>query len=333
MNLLMGTWKKQDINFHLTQEGGCLISGKSKRGKTCILKILLVPASKQRQIIIFSYSNEYNDIIYANTYSLNSDNMDYENTEIIGEIKIKPSELNEEDYWTSLGLPEGAATYLVSLAESVHVHHDIPEQFFNQVRNAKTSVKYTQDDNVVHEQSLISILKSETKLNKYLSSESIDWVEKLKSGKNIIINLNLAKAEKRAARFLVGFVLRKLKPYIHITKPIIGFEEVDILCPRDEPCLSRTEIIDYNLKMKKAGIFMFYVVQESYRLPRDIADNTDKFIYGQQSMDDSGFLSKLVNSIKWEHHKNYREFVYKDEDYNFISKFVPVDVPCATVIR
>lgn len=308
-----------------------MLSGMSKTGKSCILKILLISASKSRQVILFSYGDEYNDVMHINVNSLYGDCMDVNRTIIIDKIKIRPSELDSAEYWKWL-VPPSSAIYLAGVSKSRHLHHDIPEEFFNMVRNAKTQ-SFTQDDNIVHEASKVSILSRIDMLMDFLDSESVDWVGLLKSRRNIIINLNLSKEDELLAQFIVGFILRKIKPYIHLTNPVIAFEEADILVPYDYLSFSGKEIIDYNLKMKKAGVFMFYVVQESYRLPRTIADNTDKFIYGKQNMSGDGFLPTLVNSIRWIHHRDIREFVYYDRSYNFVTKFNPITVPCYTVER
>lgn len=317
----------EDINFFLPKEGVCVLLGQTGTGKSSILMKLLVGIGQQRQVIVFSYSDEYDNMIYSNCFSAVPDCLPVEKTRLIDDCRVRVSELDDYTYWKYL-VPQSAARFCAALAKNVEMHHDIPEMFFEVVRNSPTTKKGSQEDTMIHEASLISIMTSKDEIMGLLNRTSIDWKELVLSGKNIIINLGLAKEEKRKAQFLVGYILHKIKPYIWKTKPVFGFEEADILLEEDS--FSALEIVDYNLKMQKAGMFMFLVAQQKALFPRTVLDNATKFIFGSMNTDDDlpPFLRSLISTIRHIPSKNYREFVFWDKHMNFIKKFLPSDVPC-----
>lgn len=328
MNINLGrTKEEEEVNFYLGREGVCVILGMTLCGKTSLLMNTLIKASKQRQIIIFSYGGEYNNMIYSNCESREPDNLDVNNTELIEDVKVRISDLDEYEYWRWLTTAT-AARFCTDLARNRDLHQDIPELFREVIERTPVSVRYSQEK-AIHEESKKSLLNSWEWIETMLSTESIDWEQKVRSGKNIIINLNLLKEDRETAQFLVGFILHKIRNIIKYTKPVLAFEEADILCNIEQGVsFSAKEIIEYNLKMQKEGVYMFLVSQQDFNLPRTIKDNTTKFVYGKFNMSGDTFLSKQVNSIKWRHYDNYREFVYYDLPSGFIRKFVPNDIYC-----
>jgi len=213
----------EPVNFNLDKEGVMKILGMTKSGKSCNTMNIAIAASKHRQVIIFSYGDEYDNMIYSNPFSLKPDSIDSGQTILIQGVKLKVSDLDELGYWRYL-MPEGAARFAWNLAKQKELHHDIPEQFFRVASMTPTTRRVTQDDVTIHEASLTSLMAAKVILMEIMGDESIDWQKLVATGKNIIINLKLSAEERWKSQFIVGYILHKIKLIIHKTKPLIIFE-------------------------------------------------------------------------------------------------------------
>lgn len=335
--------------------GVSIVAGKTRYGKSSIVKQLYCLLSKRKKVVIIDYSGEHKKAIMPNFMSEHYI-AGVEDLVVVENFGFMLSDFDRPGDWVSLGMSSLGAELITKIVESTELHNNDVDEFFKILLELPTTEKEvafftesypTLDINFKINASTKTSIVSRFSLLKtrgiFISKNDIesgrkqyieDFTDVVLNNSNVCINLNLRKGDKEIARAYVGKILDDLSRILSKQELCIIFEEADILFPSEKDLVSGTPssvswIGDYVLKYQKYGVSLIFVTQDLSLLYEDIVSNYHNLIIGRLPKKSASEFRELTNKLKWLFEENYREFLYVRAGMEERpTVFVPFDCPC-----
>lgn len=278
------------VNVAVRSNSIILIEGQPRTGKTQIAKNIYT-SLQNRYIITFDYSGEHALSKFPNCFS-NSVNWDNYLPHLynITDLGFDISDYWNKGDWKSVGMSDGASEIVSMIARCKSAHNndwyvfkEILSDFpfgggYTSAFSNKWGIKLKAP---VHFETYKNVQKVITSIEQFFIEDynTYDIPYLLRRYRHININLQLNKGnlftQRAKARLLVGKVLEKLVPYLKEFKPVIVFEEADILIPKlkaeDEYFSSWDWIKQYILKLGlRYGCMLMFIVQDVNNCDDDV---------------------------------------------------------------
>lgn len=263
-----------------------VITGRPRSGKTLLAKSL-VGQLKHRKILQFDYSGEWGLSKYPNVFSKDSNYGDFLHSLInLEDVGFDISDYDKPSDWMSLGISRGGAVLVSQIAKKKDIHGNDWSTFKKMIKDLPFSQTWVKVYNEKWNMNLKTPMHSESYKN---VQKTIDYLDPIFTQpytkynfdylfdkyKYINVNLGLesgdSETQEAKARLIVGKVLEKIKPILYKHRPVIVFEEADILAPKlpeskDVFYSSLNWIKKYVLKLgRRAGCMLFFIVQDDKR--------------------------------------------------------------------
>lgn len=337
--IALGTTRTGRTIFEIHRKYGVTpITARTRAGKTCIVKIILVHmANKGRRIICFDPENDYQELNRMNNKADRPRAVP--NLKIIKRFAIPISEFKQED-WHTLDFPELSTKIIADLALKEDQHNNDPEKFKLMLEELPTNEREAMNfyrAYGIQAKQIPAVSKSAIMLRFELcarifhdpretsAKEKLDKkrIQELALEHNLVFDTYLF--ENCEYKTVVGIILRSLFPILRRIKPIIVLEECDKLCgTKDETSSSYRAIRQLALKRQRDDVHLLAVAQAPLLINDAIMGNYHRRIAGKLVKEQDDEVSER---IRINPEADERQFCVVD-DNNWAYYFEPIICPC-----
>jgi len=318
---------------------------------------LTVKISKHRKTIVFDYAGEWKPRITHANYDSTTP-MKMSNVDMIDDFTFYLSDFTDYNSMVSCGFSKESRAVMAEFFKAKDVHNNDPEKLLfvlQQLPTNKENVEKWKESGLskrfsnVMQNTMMPMIKDSI-LNHYVRIKDwfhqgkdekrpvINWEQKLKSKKHLIINLSEFKSgqtNELRARSWVGLIFKQWREHLRYVKPFIVIEEASRVCPNtgNTPDYEMPSSV-YHLSHlasvgPKEGVAVMYIAQSINQLPVSITQYVHATLVGIQPRTAPEWLQKISRMLRF-NYPYYREFMYVEEGKKpwENKRFVPMTPPC-----
>lgn len=351
--------KSPEPVFIMRYFGNILVSAKTRYGKSCIVRNIILDASEYRSNIVFDYKGEHSYKLLRQNWNADTPKALTGKVKIVRKFCFKLSQLRHASDWASLGFSSEGIRILPGLARLSKVHQDDPKAFISMLAELPD-----RDDKIepwnLHYGKVAPIYRKlmhnavDSIVNKFQTimhwfwqghhdlRPTWDWRKLFLENDHVIIDLDVrSNLEVLRARLSVGIILRELQPILHIVKPCITVEEAGVVAPNisgehspDKYPSSLQLLEDYSARFQKFGVMMIYICQHPDQLsPTLFRAGLHFTVLGMLDGSTRGYYHKFLDKVRlmWNPDAKdggYRECLLINQNGTW-SKFTPAIAYCS----